>query len=190
MANFLKEIDAHDALFLLQKFFSMPRLTYLLQTSSRFLKNEILKKYESIIKDSLQDILIVKLEEKVCDQSALPIKLDGLEIKLATKVSLPAYLSSVYSSNSIVKSLVPNSIKDDPNLFYEQGYYEWKLLAEAQDIPKNPCFQSELGVPIFNKLYRNLITLVPSRKEKAWLWLCHLKMLLISCIPYQYLSWI
>ena len=64
MATRLKEIDAHDALFLLRNCFSMPKLTYHLRTSPCFLKNEILAKYDSIIKESLQCILNVKLGEK------------------------------------------------------------------------------------------------------------------------------
>jgi hypothetical protein len=110
MANRLKEIDAHDALFLLRNCFSMPKLTYNLRTSPCFLKSEILNKYDSIIKESLQEILNVKLDEKAWDQSTLPIKLGGLGIKLASEVALPAYLSSVYSSKSVVKSLLPESI--------------------------------------------------------------------------------
>ena len=48
MANRLKEIDAHDALFLLRNCFSMPKLTYNLRTSPCFLNSEILNKYDSI----------------------------------------------------------------------------------------------------------------------------------------------
>ena len=63
MANRLKEIDAHDALFLLRNCFSIPKLTYFLRTSPCFLNKEILERYDSIIKDSLENILNVKLDK-------------------------------------------------------------------------------------------------------------------------------
>ena len=110
MVNRLKEIDAHDALFLLRNCFSMPKLTYNLRTSPCFLKKEVLIRYDTIIKEALQKILNVNLDEKAWNQSTLPIKFGGLGIKLASEVALPAYLSSVYSSKSIVKSLIPDLI--------------------------------------------------------------------------------
>ena len=117
MSQRLKEIDAHDAFFLLGNCFSMPKLTYTIRTSPCFLKSEILNKYDSVIKNCLQDILNISLEEPAGDQATLLIKLGGLGIKLASEVALPAYLSSVYSSNSIVQSLIPESIKQDLNPF-------------------------------------------------------------------------
>ena len=167
MANRLKEIDAHDALFLLRNCFSMPKLTYHLRTSPCFLKKETLNKYDSIIKESLQDILNVKLDEKGWDQSSLPIKFGGLGIKLASEVALPAYLSSVYSSKSTVKSLIPASIREDLNTFYENACTEWKVITERENIPDNPNFQSEWDSPIYVKRYTNLIHTAPTRKEKA-----------------------
>ena len=167
MASRLKEIDAHDALFLLRNCFSMPKLTYNLRTAPCFLKKDILNKYDTIMKESLQAILNVKLDENAWVQSTLPVKLGGLGIKLASEVALPAYLSSVYSSESIMKGLIPDSIKEDPNSYYEQGYHEWKLLSEQENIPVNPRFQSEWDSPIYIQKYNKLIVSAPTKKEKA-----------------------
>ena len=106
------------------------------------------------------------LDEKAWDHSTLPIKFGGLGIKLASEVSLPAYLSSFYSTTSIVKSLVPHLIKDDLNPLYEQGYFEWKMLAETENITDKPCFQSEWDIPIYSKRYKNLIDTAPTNKER------------------------
>ena len=167
MASRLKEIDAHDALFLLRNCFSMPKLTYTLRTSPCFLRMETLNEYDTIINQSLQDILNVKLEEKAWNQSTLPIKIGGLGIKLASEVALPAYLSSVSSSKTIVKSLVPHLLKEDQNTFYEQGIQAWKILANTENIPDNPLFQSEWDSPLYNIRHRKLIDSASTKQETA-----------------------
>ena len=126
MAKRLNLIDAHDALFLLRNCFSIPKLTYFLRTAPCFLKKDILKKYDSIIKEALENILNVKLDDRAWDQCTLPIKLGGLGIKQASEVAIPAYLSSVNATSALVKSLVPDSLKEDQNPFYDQGCQEWK----------------------------------------------------------------
>ena len=114
MAKRLKEIDAHDALFLLRNCLrNMPQLTYNLRISPCILKSVILKKYVSIIKEALQDMLNIRFHEKACDQSTRPIRLKGLGIKLPSKKALPEYLSSVCSSKSVVKKLIPELIRED-----------------------------------------------------------------------------
>ena len=143
MAKLLKMIDAYDALFLLRNCFSIPKLTYFLRTAPCFLKKDILKKYDSIIKEALENILNVKLDERAWEQCTLPIKLGGLGIKLASEVAIPAYLSSVNATREFVKSLVPDSIKEDLNAFYDQGCQEWKNLLDTETLPTNPSFQSE-----------------------------------------------
>ena len=71
-------------------------------------------------------ILNVKLDDRAWDQCTLPIKLGGLGIKQASEVAIPAYLSSVNATSALVKSLVPDSLKEDQNPFYDQGCQEWK----------------------------------------------------------------
>lgn len=47
MAQRLKEIDSHTALFLLKNCFAMPKLTYLLRASPSFIKNDVLNRYDT-----------------------------------------------------------------------------------------------------------------------------------------------
>ena len=71
------------------------------------------RNYDTYIKNSLQKILNISLEDQAWNQSTLPINLGGLGIKLATEVALPAYLSSAYASKNTVNSIVPAYIQED-----------------------------------------------------------------------------
>ena len=145
----------------------MPKLNYFLRKAPCFLNKEILEKYDSIIRNALEDILNVKLDGRAWEQSTLPIKLGGLGIKLASEVALPGYLSSAYATNSIVQRLIPDHMKEDQNVLYEQGVQEWKVLLGSNDLPDNPHFQSEWDSPLYGKRHKNLLESAPSKIEKA-----------------------
>jgi len=82
-------------------------------------------------------------------------------------VALPAYLSSVYATKSIVDHLLPDVIKEDQNIFYEQGVQEWKILVGSDSLPDNPQHQSEWDSPLYLKSFENLFTSAASEVEKA-----------------------
>ena len=50
------------------------------------MKGDILQTYDDHIRDSLQSILNVRLDEPAWNQSTLPINLGGLGIKMATEL--------------------------------------------------------------------------------------------------------
>ena len=87
MTERLKEISAHEALFLLRNCFSIPKFTYFLRTAPCFLERSVLQKYDDNIKDSLQKILNIHLDEHAWNQCTLPINLGGLGIKMATEIA-------------------------------------------------------------------------------------------------------
>ena len=118
MAGRLSEIDAHEALLLLRHCFSIPKVTYVLRTSPSFKKKAILNKYDNQIRNALQKILNIQMNDEPWNQSTLPINLGGLGLKLASEVALPAFLSSAYGASTTVHDLLPLCIKSDPNIFF------------------------------------------------------------------------
>ena len=112
MTKCLKEIDNHEALFLLRNCFAMPKLTYFLRTSPCFTKPETLNKFDLIIKTSLINILNIPLSDSSYDQATLPVAKGGLGIRPATEIAIPGFLSSVCSTAPMVQNLLP------PNMFY------------------------------------------------------------------------
>ena len=60
-----------------------------------------------MIRSTLQHIMNVDLSDETWDQATLPVASGGLGIRRATDVALPAYLSSVAGSHSLITQLLP-----------------------------------------------------------------------------------
>ena len=165
--NRLSELDAHDALYLLRNVFSIPKLTYFLRTAPCFLETEVLRHYDSLLKDALQVILNVNLKDSAWDQSTLPVSKGGLGVKLASELSVPAYLSSVCASESLTNSLLPEGLRNEGNQFYDQGSEIWKSTLSTDTLPTNPAFQSEWENPLVNKRFLKIFNEAQSNVEKA-----------------------
>ena len=106
MVSRLKQIDNHEALYLLRNCFSIPKLNYLVRTAPCFLEAEELHKYDNLIRGSLVDILNIQLSDLAWNQASLPISKGGLGLRPAMNVSLSGYLSSVSSTEKLVKDLL------------------------------------------------------------------------------------
>ena len=106
MVSRLKQIDNHEALFLLRNCFSIPKLTYILRTAPCFEEAEELQKYDQIIRGSLINILNIQLLDPAWNQATLPVSKGGLGLRPALEVALSGYLSSVSASDILVKDLV------------------------------------------------------------------------------------
>ena len=105
MTSRLKLIDNHEALFLLQHCFAIPKLTYFLITSPCFMDEIVLEKFDITIKESLVDILNISLSVYAYKQLTLPIAKGGLGLHLTTEVALSGYLSSVCATKSTARLL-------------------------------------------------------------------------------------
>ncbi len=142
----LKKLGAHDAFFLLKNCFSLPKLLYILRCAPCY-QSQILVQYDETIRDALKSILNIELRESSWNQATLPVKNGGIGIRLATQVSLPAFLSSVSSSSELMLKLLPSRLHitagvNDPA--FTLAVEEWKLRAGVSELP------------------------VPSDKQKSW----------------------
>ena len=113
MGERLEMMDAHDALFLLKNVFAIPKLTYFLRTAPFFKYQTILELYNDSMRDILEKILNIKLEDKAWQQSSLPVALGGLGIRWATDISLPAFLSSAHGAQQGMMKLLPTNLRED-----------------------------------------------------------------------------
>ena len=99
MAERLKSLSAHDALFLLRQCFAIPKVMYFLRTSTAFRNSVWCEEFDETLRKSLQRILNVDLEGSVWEQCSLPINLGGLGIRKVSDVAGVAYLSSVCATS-------------------------------------------------------------------------------------------
>ena len=95
MSKRLQQIESHEALFLLRNCLAMPKLTYFLRTAPCFHKFGTLESFDLVVKETLVNILTIKLPQPLYEQATLPIANGGLGIRLVTEIALVGYLSSV-----------------------------------------------------------------------------------------------
>lgn len=128
LSDRLSMLDAHDALFLLKNCFSIPKLTYTLRSAPCY-SRKLLTEYDDVIRSTLQNIINVTLSDDVWEQATLPVASGGLGIRRATDVALPAFMSSVTCSHTLITQLLPRGLHDtsgtcDPA--FKAAVLEWQ----------------------------------------------------------------
>ena len=131
MAERLKAIDRHSALFLLRNYFAMPKLLYTLRSSPCFLDQEGLDKFDRTLRDSLVSICNVDLDDAAWTQATLPIRSGGLGVRSASDLALPAYLSSVSSSEALVGEILRC---DGPTIDGSTAISRWKTVYSSTPV--------------------------------------------------------
>ena len=121
MVERLEDIDAHDALFLLKNCFSIPKLMYFLRCAPCFKHQGTLHKYDEKLRECLQKILNVQLEDGTWEQCSLPVANGGLGIRRASDLAVPTFMSSSYGARNTMERLLPECI-------FEQEYQALNLL--------------------------------------------------------------
>jgi len=96
-AKRLKTLSSHSAFFLLRASVSILRLVYYLRASPTWKQRESLADYDGVLKKALESILNCELSPASWLQTSRPVKCGGLGIRQAIEMSLPCFISSVYS---------------------------------------------------------------------------------------------
>ena len=63
-----------------------------------------------MIRSTLQSVLNIALSDESWDQAILPVANGGLGIRRATDIALPAFLSSVAGSQTLMNQLLPHKL--------------------------------------------------------------------------------
>ena len=141
MTTRLKEIDAHDALFLLRHCFALPKLMYFLRASPSY-KSDILHRYDEEMKSSLEGIINTKLTDDGWKQSSLPVNRGGLGIRSAVDLALPAFIASTHATNMTVLNTLPTDYGNEPNHSLAEATLRWTQVTGITD----PTWSSEQAV--------------------------------------------
>ena len=168
MAERLKSLSAHDALFLLRQCFAIPKVMYFLRTSTAFRNSVWCEEFDETLRKSLQTILNVELEGSIWEQCSLPIHLGGLGIRKVSDVATPAYLSSVCATSRGVQAMVSAEIFDEPNHDFNSAKQRWIEIAGPNvQLPINSSSQKEWDLPLCKKKLDLLLASATSDKDKA-----------------------
>ena len=173
MGDRLKEVDAHDALFLLKNCFAIPKLMYVLRTAPTFKHPEILLEYDNKLKEVLQSILNVTLEDDAWLQSSLPVTSGGLGIRLASDLALPTFLSSAHGAEKGMATLLPDIIKEEQYDLRQEAEITWKETVTNNNgepttaVPSTRSIQSSWDKPMFELKHSQLLNSQTNIADKA-----------------------
>ena len=106
MISRLNMIDPHQAFVLLKNSFAIPKLTYLLRSSPAYQQEDLLKDFDTAIRDSMSLTANVNFTDEAWTQASLPVRHGGLGIRKSGDIALPGYISSALSSHSLVEAIL------------------------------------------------------------------------------------
>ena len=109
MVSRLQLLQAHDAVYLLRNCFVIPKMLHLLRTSSTWKATEELTRFDCTVRQALQDICNIRLDDTMWSQASLPTSKGGLGVRQAVDLALPAFLSSTHATEQLVLSLLPEA---------------------------------------------------------------------------------
>ena len=156
----LKLIQPHQAFFLLRNSMSLPRLAYLLRTTD-VAEHRLVSKYDFTLKESLTQLLNVRLSDVQWKQASLPVKHGGLGIRAASDVACPAFISSCKQSKLLAFELSGiNHIQGE-----EQAILKWSTLTGC---PSPDSFQQrDWDLPLIERAKVNVLDEAVDERNRA-----------------------
>ena len=85
--------------------FSLPKLLYVLRTSTCFNHPALLKKFDKTVRDGLSEVCNVTFDDISRTQPALPAEMGGLGVSSATLLALPAFLASAFGASDFLTTV-------------------------------------------------------------------------------------
>ena len=99
--------DAYYEYFLLISCFSMPKMTYLMRTTSPLPSNlSVWKSFNREIREALSCLLGSSLEQKTWEQAKLPISMSGSGLCSAAEHSSSAFLRSILDAENRIETIL------------------------------------------------------------------------------------
>ena len=126
MGDRFQRLSSHDALILLCNSFAIPKLQYILRTSSCFLSLS-LECYDETLREIVNTVSNIYLHKDgpAWLQGILPVTMGGLSICRAVDVAPPSFLASTSSTADIVRTTLPVSLQSLPIPFMHDTLSQW-----------------------------------------------------------------
>ena len=164
----LYKISKHSAFTLIRYCCFGPKFTYILRSSHIWKHPQVLDKVDQIIRSTLTSILNVALDDRAWQQAALPIRMGGLGVRKISSVSLPAFLSSVHSTDTLTRKILSSSALVDVEVpCLTDALDAWKMATPNTDLPGNRCSQRQWDGPLCSTIRNNLLNTCNSAAERA-----------------------
>ena len=175
----LPSLQAHTSLFLLRNCLSIPKLVYSLRSAPAFRAMDQLAKFDYLMRQGLEKLLNVPLDDDAWLQATLPVSRGGLGIRSAQSLSIPAFLASTACTAELVSSLL-NDFPPIPDPVRAQALKTWTEITGVTEEPVSR-YQRMWDLPVLEmqstRVAESIITtegkarlLASLRKESgAWL---------------------
>ena len=100
-------------------------------------------------------------------QATLPIRLGGLGIRKISSVSLPAFLSSVHSTEKLTRKILASILVDFEVPYLTDAVNAWKIACPSSILPDNPSSQRQWDEPLYSLVRNELISTSNNAAERA-----------------------
>ena len=128
-------LQAHDALCLLKTSIAMPKLLYVLRTSSCF-NNPLLDIFDDTLRRGLSLVLNVELRNKQWDQANLPVHMGGLGVRNAGMLASSDFLASVAAMLPLQDAILARSVHGEEDPAVRSAIPVWTKISQST-IPAN-----------------------------------------------------
>ena len=143
--------DPHSEFVLLRSCFSLPKVMFLLRSIDPTHHQELWRLFDSMIRDTLTNILGSSVTDQQWAQGQLPVSMGGLGLRSAEEHLADTYISSVLSSESLREGLLPHR-KIDINLSSATLLLNTKVQEELTQEEMFSMSQKAISVKINLKL--------------------------------------
>ena len=165
----IRNIDCHDAYFILKNCLSIPKLLYGLRSAPLF-KLDAIHEFDKTMRSFLQSLLNIKVSDDTWKQITLPVKLGGLGIRSVGDMAISAYGSSSHKCQPLVELCSVKSDNSGTDISYiveAEDLWHSRFGFDALQRPKQLDSQGSWDGPVCESILANLIGNSSSETEKA-----------------------
>jgi hypothetical protein len=161
----LPDIEPHIAFFLLRNCLAIPKLVYSLRSAPTFLEQDLLRSFDTTMRQGLEILLNVSLDDNAWLQATLPVSLGGIGFRSVESLAFPAYLSSSASTSDLVSSLLAE-YPTTPDPKRAQALASWSA---ATGLTEEPISKEQRmwDLPILNTQSTVLVESIVTPESKA-----------------------
>lgn len=163
----LTKINTHMAYTIIKYCLFVPKFTYIVRCCQLWKHTELLQSLDNIIKITLASVLNINLEEREWLQASLPVRLGGLGIRSIAGVALPAFLSSVYSTQNLINKILTPSLDIFDISFLTEARNAWLSACPNLELPKSLSSQRLWDGPLCEQVRKQLVNTCLSSADRA-----------------------
>ena len=162
----LSKINSHIAYYLLKHSFSFQRILYLLRCAPCWRVADTLKKFDLVLKSSLEYITNCNLNENAWAISSLPIKLGGLGIRDSSSLCFSAFLGSITNVSHVLPNILSADIFSFIDIAKDEAFNHYKNITNFLDFTNFKC-QKDFDLAMCKFFLNKIILNSKSNVDKA-----------------------